>query len=287
MFVCKLEEIKMMYYKNRFIDKSEVSISPDDRGYYFGDGVYEVFRIYQGRVYEKEAHLQRLSRSAKEVGIQLPETIEGIDQIVHKLIQMEGISSGTLYLQITRGESPRSHPFPQSDIPAVMMAYCTEVQRPITSMQNGISAITLDDIRWLRCDIKTLNLLPNVLAKQTAVKNGVGEVILHRNGTVTECSASNIMIIQSGVLFTHPANNLILHGITRAVILRLAEAVGIEIKEQAFTVQQLMQADEAFLTGTTMEITPIIEIDGKKVSNGSPGPITQRLQMEFEQTLTL
>jgi D-alanine transaminase len=287
MFVCKLEEIPMMYYKNRFMDKSEVSISPDDRGYYFGDGVYEVFRIYKGQVYEKDAHFQRLVRSAKEVSIPLPETIENIDKIIEKLIEMEKISDGTLYMQITRGESPRSHPFPQSATSAVMMAYCTEVQRPIVSMQKGITAITLDDIRWLRCDIKTLNLLPNVLAKQAAIEQGVGEVILHRNGTVTECSASNIMIIKAGVLLTHPANNLILHGVTRAVILKLAQSLGIEVKEDAFTVQQLMEADEAFLTGTTVEVTPIIEIDGKKVGSGSPGPITQKLQQAFERTLSI
>jgi D-alanine transaminase len=226
-------------------------------------------------------------RSAKEVSIPLPETIENIDKIIEKLIEMERISNGTLYMQITRGESPRSHPFPPSETSAVMMAYCTEVQRPIASMQKGITAVTMDDIRWLRCDIKTLNLLPNVLAKQAAIEQGVGEVILHRNGTVTECSASNIMIIKEGALLTHPANNLILHGITRAVVLKLAQSLGIEVKEDAFTVQQLMEADEAFLTGTTVEITPIIEIDGKKMSSGSPGPITQKLQQEFERTFSI
>jgi D-alanine transaminase len=269
------------------MDKSEVSISPDDRGYYFGDGVYEVFRIYKGHVYEKELHFQRLMRSAKEVRIELPESIEGINKMIHELIDMEGISDGTLYMQITRGESPRSHPFPNPGTSAIMMAYCTEVQRPIVSMQNGITAITMDDIRWLRCDIKTLNLLPNILAKQTAIEHGVGEVILHRNGTVTECSASNIIIVKAGVLLTHPANNLILHGVTRAVVLKLAQSLGIDVKEDAFTLQQLMEADEAFLTGTTVEITPIIDIDGKKVSSGSPGPITQRLQQEFERTLSI
>jgi D-alanine transaminase len=286
MFVCKLEEILMMYFKDRFLDKSEVSISPDDRGYYFGDGVYEVFRIYKGQVFEKDAHLQRLARSAKEVGITLPETIENIDKIIGTLLDMEKISDGTLYLQVTRGESPRSHPFPPSETSAVMMAYCTQFQRPISYMQKGITAVTVDDIRWLRCDIKTLNLLPNVLVKQAAIEQGADEVILHRNGTVTECSSSNIMIVKAGVLLTHPTNNLILQGVTRAVILKLAQSIGIEVKEAAFTVEQLMEADEAFLTSTTMEVTPIIEIDGKKVSSGSPGPITQKLQQEFEQTFS-
>jgi D-alanine transaminase len=276
----------MMYYKNRFWDKSEVSISPDDRGYYFGDGVYEVFRFYNHSIYEKDAHLQRLIRSTGEVGINLPENIESIEKMIEKLIEIEGIPEGTLYLQITRGEAPRAHPYPQSAAP-VMMAYCTEAKRPISSMQNGITAITMEDIRWLRCDIKTLNLLPNVLAKQTAVERGVDEVILHRSGTVTECSASNLMMIQSGTLYTHPANNLILHGITRAVVLKLAYSLGIEVKEQAFTLEQLKEADEAFITGTTVEITPIIEIDGNQVNSGSPGPITRKLQQVFERTISL
>jgi D-alanine transaminase len=275
----------MIYYKNQFLEKNEVHISPDDRGYYFGDGVYEVFRFYNSVLYEKDAHLNRLVQSASEIGISLPEPIKVIETIIEKLIALEGIQTGTLYLQITRGEAPRSHPFPPS-APSIMMASCTEVKRPLLAMQQGITAITMEDIRWLRCDIKTLNLLPNVLAKQTAVERGVSEVILHRSGTVTECSASNLMIIKDGIIWTHPANHLILHGVTRAVVLRLTHSLGIEINEQPFTLQQLMEADEAFITGTTVEITPIIAVDGQPVNSGSPGPLTRKLQVEFERTIS-
>jgi D-alanine transaminase len=274
----------MIFYKNQFMSKKDAHISPDDRGYYFGDGVYEVFRIYASKLYEKEAHLNRLKRSAAEALIPLPYPIEEIEAKLDQLVELTGVAIGTLYMQITRGEAPRAHPFPANAQP-VMYASCTEVHRPISTIRGGISAITRDDIRWLRCDIKTLNLLPNVLAKQAAIEQGVGEVILHRNGTVTECSASNLMIIRSGILHTHPANNLILHGITRAVVLRLAKELEIEVKEQAFTLEELMQADEAFITGTTIEITPITEIDGAAVNQGAPGPMTRRLQEQFERTL--
>jgi D-alanine transaminase len=186
-------------------------------------------------------------------------------------------------MQITRGEALRAHPFPAQADP-ILLAYCTEVRRPIATIYNGINAITLDDIRWLRCDLKTLNLLPNVMAKQAALDHGVQEVVLHRNGTVTECSASNLMMIKHGVLYTHPANHLILHGITRAVVLRLAHSQNITVKEEPFTTEQLLQADEAFITGTTVEITPILQIDGKAIGTGAPGPITRTLQNVFERT---
>jgi D-alanine transaminase len=273
----------MMFYKDRFLPKEEVHISPDDRGYYFGDGIYEVFRIYHSALYEKEAHLNRLVRSAQEVKIELPYPIEELAKHLETLVQLEGIAEGTLYVQISRGEAPRAHPFP-TDAKPVMMARISEVKRPISTIQTGISAITMEDIRWLRCDIKTLNLLPNILAKQAVLEQGVQDVIFHRSGTVTESSASNVMIVQNGALYTHPANNLILHGITRAVVLRLAHGLGLEVREQPFTLEELMRADEAFITSTTVEVTPITQIDGKPINGGQPGSITRKLQVEFEQT---
>ncbi|SDO30459.1 D-alanine transaminase [Paenibacillus sp. yr247] len=273
----------MYFYKNEFLSKKDVSLSPDDRGYYFGDGIYEVFRVYHGKLYEQDAHMQRLQRTASEVRIELPFSIEKIEQILTELVLRNELIEGTVYMQITRGEAPRAHPFPTQAEP-ILLAYCNEVQRPIASIHNGINAITLEDIRWLRCDLKTLNLLPNVMAKQAALDHGVQEVILHRNGIVTECSASNLMMIKDDVLYTHPANHLILHGITRAVVLRLAQSLAIMIKEESFTTEQLLQADEAFITGTTMEITPIIQIDGKSIGTGTPGQLTRRLQNEFERT---
>jgi D-alanine transaminase len=273
----------MYFYKNEFLSKKDIRLSPDDRGYYFGDGIYEVFRVYHGKIYEQEAHMQRLQRTASEIRIELPFTIEKLGQILTQLVTQNELIEGTIYMQITRGEAPRAHPFPTQAEP-ILLAYCNEVRRPITTIHNGINAITLEDIRWLRCDLKTLNLLPNVMAKQTALDHGVQEVVMHRNGTVTECSASNIMMVKDGVLYTHPANNLILHGITRAVVLRLAHSIEMTIKEESFTTDQLSQADEAFITGTTVEITPLLQIDGKSIGTGAPGQLTRRLQSEFERT---
>lgn len=273
----------MYFYKNKFLHKTDVQISPDDRGYYFGDGIYEVFRVYNGLIYEGEAHMQRLQRTAKDVHLTLPYTSEEILDMLTQLIQQNSLIEGTVYMQITRGEAPRAHPFPTAAEP-ILLAYCSELKRPLTTIQNGITAITHPDIRWLRCDLKTLNLLPNVLAKQAALDHGVQEVVLHREGTVTECSASNLMIVKENILYTHPANHLILHGITRAVVLRLAHALGIPVKEEAFTTEQLLGADEAFITGTTVEVTPILQVDGHAIGNGTPGSITIKLQSEFEKT---
>lgn len=275
----------MYYYKNEFMNKADIQLSPDDRGYYFGDGIYEVFRVYQGQIYEQDAHLQRLQRTASEVRLTLPFSIHQIGQILTELVDKNKLIEGTVYMQITRGEAPRAHPFPAQAEP-IMLAYCTEVPRPVATIHNGIKAITFADIRWLRCDLKTLNLLPNVMAKQAALDHGVQEVVLHREGTVTECSASNVMMIKDGVLYTHPANHLILHGITRAVVLRLARSLEIPVKEGAFTTEQLSAADEAFITGTTVEITPILEVDGHTIGAGTPGAYTRKLQEKFVGTFS-
>jgi D-alanine transaminase len=270
---------------DRFLPESEASVSYMDRGYYFGDGIYEVFRIYNGQLYEKPAHYERLIRTAREVKMRLPAPIETIDDRLTELLERSGVRNGILYVQITRGVAPRSHAFPPAETKPVLLAYCNELERPVGKMQSGISAITLPDIRWLRCDLKTLNLLGSVLAKQEAAEAGADDVILHRDSIVTECSASNLMIVKDGEVWTHPADHLILHGITRAVVLRLAEENGIPTHETAFSLETLRQADEVFLTGTTMELFPIVTIDGVSVGGGQPGPVTRKLQAAFEKTI--
>jgi D-alanine transaminase len=255
----------MILYNEQYVPYEDIRISMDDRGYYYGDGIYEVFRIYDGKLFEKEAHMARLTRSAQSARITLPCTIAELEQRLEHLVELNAIHVGTLYMQITRGVSKRALPFP--DASPVLLAYCKELPRPVELMKSGITAMTLPDIRWLRCDIKSLNLLPNILAKQEAVEHGFTEAILHRDGVVTECSASNIMIVHEGKLFTHPANHLILHGVTRQLVLKLAEQVGIEIELRAFTLEELSHADEAFLCGTTTEITPIISINNRPVGN--------------------
>ncbi|GAA3400196.1 D-amino-acid transaminase [Paenibacillus hodogayensis] len=274
----------MIWIDDRLVPESEASVSYLDRGYYFGDGIYEVFRVYGGQLYEAEAHYDRLERSAGAIGLRLPYTRKELGGILRSLLDSEQVQDGSVYMQITRGVAPRAHDFPAGVRP-VLLAYCTASARPLAMMRTGVSVITRPDIRWLRCDLKTLNLLGSVLAKQEAKEQGADDVIWHRDGTVTECSASNLMIVKDGAVLTHPANHLILHGVTRAVVLRLTREQGIAAEERAFSLETLAQAEEAFLTGTTMEIVPIVRIDGMPVGGGVPGPVTRRLQQAFEATL--
>jgi D-alanine transaminase len=276
----------MLFFKGAFLSKDEIRVSPDDRGYYFGDGIYEVFRFYNGKLFEMDRHLARLERTANEVRIPLPYERPQIEDIAFRLVHESGYANGIVYLQVTRGEAPRNHQFPMEAEP-VMFAYCNEVQRPIESFNEGVSVITAEDIRWLRCDLKTLNLLPNALVKQKAVEQGAKEVILHRGDVVTECSSSNVMIVKDGAIVTHPANNLILNGVTRAVLLELARGAGIEAHEVPFTLKQLAEADEVILVSTISEATPIIRIDGKPVADGRPGAVTRKLQELFAKYVGL
>ncbi|WP_166245345.1 D-amino-acid transaminase [Paenibacillus turpanensis] len=271
-------------WNGAIIDQEDVQVSPLDRGYHFGDGIYEVYRVYNGAFYERDAHNERLERSAKGIKITLPWSIPQFNAWLDELLAANAIVNGSVYLQITRGAASRSHPFPKNAEP-VTLGFCSHVERPLDSMRAGISAITLPDIRWLRCDMKTLNLLPNVMAKQEALDAGAQEAIMHRDGTVTECSASNLFIVKDGRLLTHPANNLILHGITRMVVLRLAQTLAIPAEERAFTLDELRNANEAFIAGTTVEITPVIQVDQQPIGAGTPGPLTKRLQEAFETTL--
>lgn len=268
------------WHDNAFLPEEEVRISPHDRGYNFGDGIYEVFRVYGGELFEAEAHFERLRLSAEGLKLVLPWGIDGLRAAMTELVARNVLSEGTVYLQISRGTAPRNHLFPVGAAP-VALAYTREVARPVQAMDQGISVVTLEDIRWLHCNYKTLNLLANILAKQEAADRGAADAVLHRGGIVTESSASNVMIVKNGALITHPANNLILHGVTRAVALRLARAAEIPAEERPFTLDELYAADEAFVTGTTVEITPIVAVDGRGVGHGTPGPITRRLQREF------
>jgi len=271
-------------FNDRLIARDEARVDVEDRGYQFGDGVYEVIRVYGGHPFCLEEHLDRLERSAREIRMPLPYSREKTEHLLLQLIEADHLKEGYLYVQITRGAAPRDHAFPSKSEP-VLTAYTVESPRPTDLMKNGIRAITQEDIRWLRCDIKSLNLLGAVLAKQAAVDAGAQEAILHRNGTVTEGSATNVFIVKDNTLWTHPANHLILHGITRAVTLKLAEKEGITVREEAFSLEDLRSADEVFITSTTKEIVPVVAVDGIPVGTGQPGWVTRKLQQAFEQKI--
>lgn len=276
----------MILYNNQLLERKDVTIDIEDRGYQFGDGVYEVIRIYQSQSFGLEEHLDRLERSAREISLEWPCEREQLKENIELLVNKNGLKNGIVYLQITRGVAPRNHLFPVNS-ESVLTGYVKAMDRPEQLMEKGISTLLLDDIRWLRCDIKSLNLLGNVLLKQEAHENGCNEAILHRNGTVTEGSSTNVFIVKDGVLLTHPADHLILNGITRQVVLTLAGKSHIEVSEQVFTVDNLLRADEVFISSTTMEITPVIKVDQTQIGSGERGPITTNLQQLFKAEIDL
>ncbi|MGG1660167.1 D-amino-acid transaminase [Brevibacillus sp. NRS-1366] len=275
----------MLYVDGKWVEEGQAAVNPEDRGYNFGDGIYEVVRIYKGKMYQWDAHLTRLYRSAREIKLELPWSMEELNEIASQLLQKNNISEeddATLYLQISRGAAPRVHDIP-SGIQPVIMAFVRHKARPVADMKKGWTAQLVDDIRWLRCDIKTLNLLGAVLVKQYAKDAGAQESILHRNGTITECSSSNLFAVKNEALYTHPADHLILHGITRQSVIDLAKENGIPVHEKPFDIPFLMQADELFLTSTTAEIMPLISVDGQPIGDGQVGTVVQKLQALFEQ----
>ena len=274
--------MEKVIWNGKLMDRSEVKVDMEDRGYQFGDGVYEMLRVYNGRLFCAEAHLNRLLESAKKIRITVPYTINHMKDLLQQLICENNVQLGTVYMQITRGVSARNHVFPSSNTEPVLVAYSKEMARPTEQMKTGIQTMTVEDVRWLKCDIKSLNLLGNVLAKQSAADQGCFEAIQHRSGTVTEGSSSNISIVCNGKVITHPANHLILNGIVRQVMLESCRNNQIPVEERPFTLQELMEAEEAIMTSTTAEIMPIIQVDGKPIGNGCVGKVTQQLQHFYD-----
>lgn len=274
----------MMLFNETFMDKKDASIQLEDRGYQFGDGVYEVIRVYDGACFEMDAHLDRLERSANKIRMQLPYVKLQIKLNLLKLVEENNLINGTIYIQITRGVAVRTHHFPKSVVP-VLTAYVQQSERPTEKTQYGVSAILTEDIRWSRCDIKSLNLLGSVLVKQEAKDQNYEEAILHRNGVITEGASTNVFLIKKDKLYTPPADNLILEGITRNKAMAIARENKIEVSESTFTIDDLFSADEVFITSTTLELTPIVNLGGEKIGNGAPGEITRRLQQGYEEAI--
>ncbi len=276
------------YFKDgQYTKQSEMKISVDDRGYYFGDGVYEVIKVYNSELFTAREHLERLVQSANKIKISLPYTVDQFIDIANELIASNQITVGHIYIQVTRGAAPRAHQFPGTEVMPVVVAYAVSNPRPVQAITNGVALKSVEDVRWLRCDIKSLNLLGNVLAKQEAHEADCVEALLHRNGTVTEGSSSNMFGVKNGVIYTHPATNLILNGITRQVVLKLCKEQGIEVVEESFSLEESMDMDEFFFTSTTAEITPVTSIDGKLISKGEPGLVTLKLQEAFTLEIPL
>ncbi|GAB3061130.1 D-amino-acid transaminase [Virgibacillus ainsalahensis] len=273
-----------MLFNNQIVERENV-VNIEDRGYQFGDGIYEVIGIYDRKPFMMDEHLERLQRSANEIQMKLPYLLNDLKSKLEELAVANNVEEGIIYLQISRGAGPRWHEFPKADVSPVLVAYTRSEERMTEVEDKGATAVLTEDIRWLRCDIKSLNLLPNVLAKQKAVEHDAVEAILHRGDIVTEASASNVFIVRGGELYTHPANNYILNGITRQKILQLCEEMGVTVNEKAFTVDEMLHADEVFVTATKSDIIPILKIDNHIIGSGNPGTLTLRILEAFRSLI--
>jgi len=278
----KTLNMETTYFNGKFIPKDEVRISPDDRGFLFADGVYEVIRWYDGFFYDINSHLTRLKRSLRELRINWPEA-DSFPTIAGKLLNFNKLEDqpAMVYLQVTRGQARRSHSFPSPEVPITSYAYSWGFSPDITSIETGIKVMLKEDIRWSRCDIKSVSLLPNTMSFQEACENGLKECIFVRNGNITEGSHSNIFFVSNGTLFTHPESNHILSGVTRKNILRIAQECGIKIREEAMQENRIRFVQEAFITNTSAEVTPVIELGGNTLGDGVPGPVTKIIRKEF------
>ena len=275
---------QLVYLNGEIVDEREARLHVNDRGFLLADGIYEVARVYGGRPFELDRHLRRLERSAGELRLSLDPSADEIGRIATDLLTRNGLTDATIYVQVTRGIAPRTHAFPNAATkPTTYVAVRPALAPPPQHIRDGGAAITLPDDRWARCDVKVIGLTANVLAKQAAVDAGAFEAIFVRDGYVTDCASCNVFAVFGSTLMTAPRTNYILWGITREVVLELARQDGIDVQEVPFRVEQLRQADEIFVTGTSSEITPIVTLDGSTVGSGRPGALTQRLIELFGQ----
>jgi D-alanine transaminase len=275
--------VSTVYLGGRFLPKSEATVSVEDRGFLLADGVYEVVPFYEGVPFYLDRHVARLRYSLDAVRIDLDTS--DVADVIRRLIVENGLERedrALVYLQVTRGAAPRTHWFPNPPVEPTVYGLAKAWKRPADDVWGrGFTAITVPDRRWARVDIKTTNLLPNVLAFQEALDAGVDDAILVRDGVAIEGAHQNFWAVIDGTIVTHPATNLILAGITRGVVLELARAAGMSVEERAIQLEEIGTAEELFFTGATGEVRPCVQVDGKAVGNGRSGPITQGLSKAF------
>jgi D-alanine transaminase len=279
---------RFAYANGRYLPHGQAMVHVEDRGYQFADGVYEVIGVHRDRFIDEEPHLERLDRSLNELRISWPMTPAAMKLVMRELIRRNKLSDGSIYIQITRGVAQREHAFPKrTTAPALVMTTKRAKPLPAAALKDGVSIITLPDIRWGRCDIKTVALLPNVLAKQAAAEASAYEAwFVGPAGEITEGSSTNAWIVtEDGHLVTHPLGPKVLSGVTRLTALRLAAQSQIKVIERPFAIHELQSAREAFLTSTSSHVLPVTRIDGRPIGNGRPGPITMRLRELYEAEL--
>lgn len=273
----------IVYLNGELVPKSEAMVPVEDRGFLFGDAVYEATPAYGGEPFLLDRHLARLARGL--AALRIDYDVGAMPEIHRRLIAENGLDGAPfsyVYVQVTRGVAPRGHAFPREPVPPTVYGFASPAVRPPRSRwEEGCAAVTVPDRRWGRVDVKVTSLAANVLAQQAAAEAGVEDAIFVRDGMALEGTHNNFFAVFDGTVTTSPASNYILHGITRGFVLERAEALGVPVDERAIPVEELREADEAFFAGTTTEIRPTVEIDGRAVGTGRVGPVARRLFDDF------
>lgn len=273
------------FLNGAFTSLDQVKVSIEDRGFQFGDGVYEVVRTYGGVPFQLDAHLERLERSAHAIHLGMPGRAAGWKDWVLEGIKRSGYSECKVYVQVTRGVAPRDHLFPDRAAPTIVISVREMRALDQNLRRTGVVVVTTEDLRWGRCDIKSINLLPNVLARQRAFEAGAFEAILVRQGMVTEGAVSNVMMVSAGRVITPPEGAHILSGVTRQLVIGQARKAGISVEERNIGLEEFRHAEEVFITGTTVEVLPVVRVDDVSVGSGHPGHLTVRLSSLFKQEI--
>lgn len=276
---------RIAYVNGRYVRHADASVHIEDRGYQFADGVYEVCEVRHGMIVDMTRHLDRLGRSLSELRIDWPMHRSALERVIREVLRRNRVRNGLFYLQVTRGVAKRDHVFPAPGIrPSIVVTAKSTNPAVIAGKNaNGIKAITVPDNRWDRVDIKTVGLLSNALVRQQAREAGAQEAIyVDADGMVTEGAATNVWMVDSdGAILTRPALHGILKGITRTTLMDVAKALDLKIREEAFSVEQMLGAREVFITAATSICFPVVEIDGKTIANGHPGSVSQKLREAF------
>jgi D-alanine transaminase len=278
---------RIAYVNGRYVPHGQAKVAVEDRGYQFADGVYEVCEVRGGHMIDETRHMARLDRSLKELRIARPMSPRALAVVMRETIRRNRVRDGIVYLQVTRGVAKRDFPFPaESTRPSVVVtARSNNLDRLEQVAAEGIAVVTVPDIRWKRVDIKSVALLPNVLAKHTAREQGAREAwLVDAKGRITEGGSSSAWIVsRDGKLITHPLGEDILPGITRSVVLDMIKAQGLPFEERIFTVEEAYQAREAFITSASQVVLPVVRVDGRPIGNGAPGLITTSLRRDYHR----
>lgn len=282
---------RVVYVNGRYRPHRDAVVHVEDRGFQFGDGVYEVCEVFGGRLVDERRHMARLQRSLSELRIRLPMPLSALTVILHEVARRNRVEDGIVYLQVTRGVARREHAFPSPEVAPSIVVSARRLDRSQGERlaQGGIAVITLPETRWARVDIKAIALLPNVLARQAAREQGAREAwFVDRDGHVTEGAASNAWIVTGqGKVVTRPAGHDILRGISRDVVLDALAAAGLPFEERAFRVSEALAAREAFITAASLLVMPVIRIDGRAIGDGKPGPVATVLRRAFHRHVEL